>query len=48
MFLQDVEVCNTGKAFLDLGQPEVVKGLVTLKRVGKMVLELVVCEKITT
>jgi hypothetical protein len=46
VFLQDIEVCNTGKACLDLGQPKVVKGLVALERSIEMASELVVCEKI--
>jgi hypothetical protein len=46
VFLQDVEVGNTGKASLDLGQPKVVKGLITLERSIEMASELFVGEKI--
>jgi hypothetical protein len=46
VFLQGVEVGNTGKASLDLGQPKVVKGLITLERSVKVASELVVGEKI--
>jgi hypothetical protein len=46
VFLQDVEVGNTGKASLDLGQPKVMKGLITLEHSIKMASELVVGEKI--
>jgi hypothetical protein len=46
VFFQDVEVGNTGKASLDLGQPKVVKGLITLERSIEVAGELVVCEKI--
>jgi hypothetical protein len=46
VFLQDVEVVNTGKASLDLGQPKVVKGLIMLERSIEMTSELVIGEKI--
>jgi hypothetical protein len=39
---------KTGKASLDLGQPKVVKGLITLKCSSKMAGELVIGEKIMT
>jgi hypothetical protein len=47
VFFQDVEVGNTGKASLDLRQPKVVKGLITLERSIEMASELVVFKRIT-
>jgi hypothetical protein len=46
VFLQDIEVGDMSKASLDLGQPKVVKGLITLERSIKVASELIVGEKI--